>query len=71
MSLKPLKVIAREAYLRAKGPSRLSKDPKPKRCPNILWKKESKQIKDSMKVEDGGVHCKRCDGRCTKQVRIP
>jgi hypothetical protein len=67
MSLKPSKVIRREACLPTKGPSRLSKDPGPKRRPNILWKKKSKQIKDFMKVEDGSVHCKRYDGCCRKQ----
>jgi hypothetical protein len=72
MSLKPSKVIRREACLRTKGPSRLSKDPGPKRHPNILWKKMSKQIKDFMKVEDGSVHCKTYDGCCKKQqVKIP
>jgi hypothetical protein len=31
-----------------------------------------KKIKDSMKMEDGEVHHKRYDGRCTKQqVKIP
>jgi hypothetical protein len=72
MNLTPLKVISGEACLRAKGPSGLSKDLGPKRCPNILWRKESKEIRDSMKVEDGGVHRKRYNGCCTKkQVRIP
>jgi len=61
MNLKLSKFIRREACLQAKGPSRLSKDPGPKRHPNTLWKKESKQIKDFMKVEDGSVHCKRYD----------
>ncbi len=27
----------------------------------------SKEVRDSMKVEEGSVHCKRYDGRCTKQ----
>jgi hypothetical protein len=55
-----------------KGPSRLLKDPGPKRHPNILWKEESKEIKDFMKVEDGNVHYKRYDGHCTKQqIKIP
>jgi len=72
MSPTTLKVIGREVYLWAKGHSRLSKDHGPKRCPNILWKDKSKEIKYSMKVEDGGVHRKRYDGHCTKQhVRIP
>ncbi len=49
-----------------RDPSGLSKDPRPKRRRNILWKEESKEIRDSMKLEDGGVHRKRYNGRCTK-----
>ncbi len=72
MSPTSLKVIGREACLQAKGPFGLSKDPRPKMRPNTLWREESKEIKDSMKVEDGGVHRKRYNGCCTKQwVRIP
>jgi hypothetical protein len=72
MNLTPLKVIGREACLRTKGLLRLSKDLGPKRHPNTLWREESKEIKDFMKVEDGGVHCKRYYGRCTKQrIIIP
>ncbi len=51
MSLMPLKFIGREAYLWTKGPYGLSKDPRPKKCPNTLWE----EIKDFMKLEDGGV----------------
>jgi hypothetical protein len=40
MSSTPLKIIRREAYLQAKGPYKLSKDPRPKWRPNILWKEE-------------------------------
>ncbi len=64
MSLMPQKAIGREACLRIKGPLGLSKDLGPKRHPNTLWRGESKEIKDSMKVEDGGVHCKIYDGCC-------
>jgi hypothetical protein len=72
MSLTPSKVIGREAYIWTKGPFGLLKDLGPKKHPNILWREESKEIRDFMKVEDGGVHCKRYDGHCTKQwVRIP
>jgi len=72
MSLTPLKVIGRETCLRAKGLSGLSKDLEPKRSPNTLWKEESKEIRDFMKVKDGRVHHKRYGGRCTKQrIRIP
>ncbi len=52
MSLTPLKVIEREACLQAKSLFGLLKDHGPKRCTNTLWKEESKEIKDSMKVED-------------------
>jgi hypothetical protein len=61
----PLKVIGREACLQVQGPFRLSKGPRPKRHPNILWKVESKEIRDFMKVENGGVHLK--NEHCTKQ----
>jgi len=72
MNLMPLKVIRMETCLRAKGLSRLSKDHGPKRRTNTLWKEESKEIKDYMKVENGGVHHKRYDGCCMKeQVKIP
>jgi len=57
----------REACLGTKGPSRLSKDLGLKKCPNILRREESKEIKDFVNVEDGGVHHKRYDGHCTKQ----
>jgi hypothetical protein len=63
----PLKVIEKEVYLQAKGLSWLLKDPRPKNCPNTLWKEESKETRDFMKVEDGGVHHKKYDERCTKQ----
>ncbi len=66
MNLTPLTVIGKEACLRTKGLSRLSKDLGPKRCPNTLWKEESKEIKDFMKVENGGVHRKKYNGCCTK-----
>ncbi len=72
MSSTPPKVIGREACLPAKGPFRLSKDPASKRCPNTLWKEKSKEIRDFMKVENGGVHHRRYDGCCMKQqVKIP
>ncbi len=72
MSPTPLKVIGRKVYLRNKSPFGLSKDPGPKRRPNILWREALKEVKDSMKVEDGGVHHKRYDGCYTKQqVKIP
>jgi len=42
-----------------------------KRHPNIWRREESKEMKDSMKVEKGGVHCKRYEDHCRKQwIRI-
>ncbi len=66
MSLTPPKVIGREACLQAKNRSRLSKDPRCKKCPNILWREESKEIRDSMKVKDGGVCRKKYNGHYMK-----
>ncbi len=66
MNLTPLKIIGKEAYLCIKGPSRLSKDPRPKRGPNTLWRGKSKDVKDFMKVENGSVHRKKYDGHCGK-----
>jgi len=63
MNPTPLKVIRKEVCLQVNSSFRLSKDPIPKRHSNILWKEESNEIKDFMKVEDGGVHHKRYDGR--------
>jgi len=72
MNLTPPKVIGREACLRVKGLFGLSKDHGPKRHPNTLWKEESKEVKGSMKVENGGVHHKKYNGHCMKQqVKIP
>ncbi len=72
MSPMPPKVIGKEPCLQVKGPFGLSKDPKPKRCPNTLWKEESKEIRDFLKVEDGGVHRNKYDGHCMKQrIKIP
>jgi hypothetical protein len=42
MSLTPSKVIGREVCLQTKGPFGISKDLRPKRHPNILWKEEYK-----------------------------
>ncbi len=72
MNMMPLKVIRREAYLWARSPYGLSKDLGPKRCPNIWRKEKSKEIRDSMKVEDGSVHLNKYDGCCTKQwIKTP
>jgi hypothetical protein len=51
MNLTPLKIIGREAYLRTRGPFGLSKNSRPKRCPNTWRKEKSKEIRDFMKVE--------------------
>ncbi len=67
MSSMPPKVIGKEACLQTKCLFSLSKDPRPKRHPNILWKEESKETRDSMKVEDESVHHKKYDRRCMKQ----
>ncbi len=64
MNLTSPKVIVREACLRIKGLFGLSKDPRPKKHLNTLWKKESKEIRGSMKVENGGVHHKKYNGHC-------
>jgi hypothetical protein len=40
MNPTPPKAIGREVCLQVKGLFRLSKDPRPKRHPNILWGKE-------------------------------
>jgi hypothetical protein len=66
MNMMSTHAIGRKVCLQAKGLYGLSKDPRPKRHPNIWRKDESKKIKDSMKVE-GSVHRKKYDGHCTKQ----
>jgi len=40
MNPMPLKVIGKEVYLQVESPFRLSKDLRPKRRPNILWKEK-------------------------------
>jgi hypothetical protein len=72
MNLMSPNVIRKEACSWAKGPSRLSKDPKPKRHPNTWIKDESKEVRDFMEMEEKGIHRKRYDGHCIKQwVKIP
>jgi hypothetical protein len=66
MNPMPPKVIGRKTCLQIKSPYGLSKDHRLKRCPNI-WRDESKNIKDFMKVEEGGVHHKNYDGYCMRQ----
>jgi hypothetical protein len=66
MSLMPPKVIGRKTCLWAKSPYGLSKDHGPKRHPKIWRKEESKEAKDFMKVEEGGVHHKKYDGDYTE-----
>jgi hypothetical protein len=66
LSLMPSKVIGRKVFLWARAPFGLSKDHGPKVHPNISRRKESKEMKDSTKVEEEGVHRKKYDGRCMK-----
>jgi hypothetical protein len=66
MSLMLLKVIKKEVCLHARGPSKLSKDLGPKRRPNIQKKEESKEMRDFMKVEKGGVHHKKYESHYTR-----
>jgi hypothetical protein len=47
----PPKIIRIKVYLWAKNPFQLSKDPRPKGCPNTSRKEKSKEMKDSMKME--------------------
>jgi len=72
MSSMSPKVIGRKVCLRTKGPSKLLKDPEPKRHPNIWRKDEFFKIRDFMKVKDRGVHHKKYNGCCIKQwIEIP
>ncbi len=60
MNLMPLIVIGREACLCVRGPLRLSKDPGPKRRPNIGKEGKVKgNTWEFLKVGDGGVQCNR------------
>jgi hypothetical protein len=63
----PSRVIGREVCLRIRGLSKLSKDLGPKRCLNTWKNEEPKETRESMKVEEGGVHHNIYDGRCKKQ----
>ncbi len=63
----PLNVIKKEVSLWAKNPFGLSKDLGPKWRPNIQMRDESKEIRDFMKVKEGGMHHNRYDGHCKKQ----
>jgi len=72
MNLTPPEIIGKKACLRVISLFGLSKYLRPKRHPNLLWNEELKEIKDFMKVEDGGVHHKRYNGCCMKQqFKIP
>jgi hypothetical protein len=59
MNLMPPNMIGRKACLWLRGPFGLSKNLGPKKRPNTRNKDESKEIRVSMKVEEGGVHCKK------------
>jgi hypothetical protein len=50
MNPMPLKVIGGKACLRVRSLSRLSKDPRPERCPNTRRKEESKETREFRKV---------------------
>jgi hypothetical protein len=52
----PPKAIRKKACFWVGNPYGLSKDPRPKRHLNILRREESKEEKEFMKVQDGGVH---------------
>jgi hypothetical protein len=72
MSSIPLRVIRRETCLWTKGPLKLSKNPRPKRCPNVWKREDSKEITEFMKVEEIGVQRNKHDGYCAKQwIIIP
>ncbi len=72
MNPMPPKIIGKKTCLQTRGLFGLLKDPRPKRHPNIWRMQTLKEIKDFVKVEDGGVHHKRYDGCCTKQqIKIP
>jgi hypothetical protein len=64
MSVMPLRVIGKEICLQVRGLFKLSKDLGPKRHLNV-WK-ESKETREFMKVEKGGVHHNRYDDHCKK-----
>ncbi len=51
----PPRVIERKVCLWAKSSLGLSKDFRPKRCPNIWRKEESKKTKEFRKAKEGGV----------------
>jgi hypothetical protein len=60
------KVIGIKVCLLARGLFKLSKDSRPKRHPNTWRREKSKEVRDFMKVEKRGVHCKKYEGHCTK-----
>jgi hypothetical protein len=74
ISMKPIspKTIETDTCLWAKSLFRLLKDPRPKKHLNIWRKEKSKKVKDSMKMEYGGVHRNRYNGHYMKQwIKIP
>ncbi len=72
MKSMPPKAIRREACLWTRGPSWLSKDPRPKRRPNIWKREESKETMDVMKVKNGDVHHDKYNDHYMKQwIKIP
>jgi hypothetical protein len=51
--------LGKKACLWVRGPFELSKNLGPTRWPNTRKRDESKEIRVSMKVEEGGVHRKK------------
>jgi hypothetical protein len=67
MSMMPLKKIGNFFCLRVKGPFGLSKDLAPKRCLTFEKSSKSKEIRESMKGEEGNVHHNKYGGCCINQ----
>jgi hypothetical protein len=54
--------------LRTKNPFKLLKKFELKRHPNIWKNEESKETKDFMEMEKGGVYCNKYDSHCIKTL---
>jgi len=66
MSLMLLKVIRKEVCLQGKSPSCYQRIMDPRGAQTFEGKRKSKEIKNLVKVEKGGVHYKKYDGSCMK-----
>jgi hypothetical protein len=64
MTMMPPKVIRRKACLQSWSPLKVSKDPEPKRHPNIWKKNFLKKTMEHIKMEEGSVQCNKYDGCC-------